>query len=90
MKNPKWPSNAGADRWNVCVCHNDILVLVFWLDLLEQISQSSPAASARQCMITHLAPLSTLSVGKGPKALVTPAEFCCRRQILKRQKDRCG
>ena len=70
MKNPKWPSNAGADRWNVCVCHNDILVLVFWLDLLEQISQSSPAANARQCMIKHLARFVALSAGKGPAALV--------------------
>ena len=70
MKNPKWPSNAGANRWNVCVCHNDILVLVFSLDLPERISQSSPAATARQCMIKHLELLSTLSASKGPTAPV--------------------
>ena len=28
MQNSKWPSNAGADHWNVCVAHNSGLILM--------------------------------------------------------------
>jgi len=26
MDNAKWTGNAGADQWNVCFAHNDLIV----------------------------------------------------------------